>query len=238
MAVAGAAQRLIVALDVPDNDQARALVRGLDGVVTFYKLGLELTLAGGLRELLSEMIPRHRVFLDVKLPGDIPETIRRAVAVAAASGVEMLTLSASADEPTVRAALEGRGSSPTPKLLFVTWLSSMDASDLARAGSTAAFDDYILDRCRRMEAAGCDGAIVSGRTIALVRQAHPKLLIVSPGIRPSGSAADDHKRSATPAEAIAMGADHLVVGRPITRAADPRAAALAILEEIGRAPTA
>src|SRR5687767_8683044 len=141
-----AAGRLIVALDVPTNDEARALVRALDGVVSFYKLGLELTLAGGLRELLSELTPRHRVFLDVKLPGDIPETIRRSVSVASSLGVELLTLSASADEPTVRAALEGRGKAGSPKLLFVTFLSSMGETEFHRLGGEGGFDDYILKR--------------------------------------------------------------------------------------------
>ena len=231
-----AAGRLIVALDVPDNDEELALVHGLDGAVSFYKVGLELTLAGGLRELIAELTRcRHRVFLDVKLPGDIPETIRRAVKAAAGLGVDLLTLSASADEATVRAALEGRSGADRPKLLFVTWLSSMDSGDFTRAGGAGGFDAYVLDRCRRMAAAGCDGAIVSGPTIRLVREAHPDLLLVSPGVRPRGAAADDHKRSSTPGEAIAMGSDYLVVGRPITRASDPRGAAMAIIEDIGNA---
>src|SRR5262249_47174861 len=191
----------------------------------FFKVGLELTLAGGLRELLAELIPRHRVFLDVKLPGDIPETIRRSVQAAASLGAELITLSASADETTVQAARAGRGRGATPKLLFVTMLSSMDAGDFSRAGGEGGFDDFLLGRCRRMVAAGCEGAIVSGATIGTVRSAFPDLLIVSPGVRPRGAAADDHKRSATPGEAIAMGSDYLVVGRPITRAADPRRAA-------------
>jgi orotidine-5'-phosphate decarboxylase len=230
-----AAGRLIVALDVPGNEEALALVRELEGTVSFFKVGLELTLAGGLRELMTEIVRRHRVFLDVKLPGDIPETIRRAVKAASSLGVELLTLSASADETTVRAAREGRGDAAGPKLLFVTWLSSMDAGDFARGGGSGGFDAYILDRCRRMVAAGCDGAIVSGPTIRLVREAHPDLLIVSPGVRPRGAAPDDHKRSATPEEAISMGADYLVVGRPITQAADRRAAASGIIEDIGKA---
>lgn len=231
----GAAGRLIVALDVPGNDEALALVRELEGTVSFFKVGLELTLAGGLRELLAEITRRHRVFLDVKLPGDIPETIRRAVKVASSMGVELLTLSASADETTVQAAREGRGSAGRPKLLFVTFLSSMDGGDFSRAGGSGGFDAYVLDRCRRMVDAGCDGAIVSGPTIRLVRESHPDLLIVSPGVRPRGAATDDHKRSATPGEAIAMGSDFLVVGRPITRASDPRGAAAAIIEDIGKA---
>jgi orotidine-5'-phosphate decarboxylase len=231
-----AAGRLIVALDVPGNDEALALVRELDGVVSYYKVGLELTLAGGLRELITELARRrHRVFLDVKLPGDIPETIRRAVQAASALGVDLLTLSASADETTVRAARQGRGDAERPRLLFVTWLSSMDGGDFARAGGTGGFDAYVLDRCQRMKAAGCDGGIVSGPTIRLVREAHPDLLLVSPGVRPHGAAADDHKRSSTPGEAIAMGSDYLVVGRPITRASDPRGAAKAIIEDIGNA---
>jgi orotidine-5'-phosphate decarboxylase len=229
------AGRLIVALDVPGNDEALALVRELEGTVSFFKVGLELTLAGGLRELLAEITRRHRVFLDVKLPGDIPETIRRAVKVASSLGVELLTLSASADEATVRAAREGRGDADRPKLLFVTWLSSMDSGDFAREGGAGGFEAAMLDRCRRMVGAGCDGAIVSGPLIRLVRDAHPGLLIVSPGVRPRGAASDDHKRSATPEEAIAMGSDYLVVGRPITKAPDRRAAAAAIIEDIGKA---
>lgn len=232
-----AAERLIVALDVPDAGEARAIVAELEGVVGFYKVGLELLMSGGIHELLVSIGREHRLFADLKLAGDIPETVRRVVGLAAARGVRFLTLSASSDETTVAAAVSGRAGGELPRLLFVSFLSSMDRKDFASitGGQESEFEPWLLARAERMLRAGCDGFIASGRLIGLLRARHPGAVIVSPGIRPKGSPTDDHKRSATPAEAIGMGADYLVVGRPITRAPDRKAAAAAIIAEIGEA---
>src|SRR6185312_2674411 len=142
---------------------------------------------------------------------------------------------------TAKAAAEGRGTSPRPKFLQVTYLSSWDLNDLREqlnpGGGEAAFDfdEHVVMRARKILEAGCDGVIASGSSVARLRAAYPQILIVTPGIRPSGAATDDHKRSLTPAEAIRAGADHLVVGRPIRTADDPRGTAKRIQEEIAAA---
>lgn len=229
--------RLIFALDVPDKDEARRLVKELDGVVSFHKIGLELLMSGGFDELLRDLVLRGKVFVDLKLPGDIPETVRRAVRQCATRGVTFLTLSSSADERTIRDAVAGRGGASDPRLLFVTYLSSRDATDHAaiEGGPEGGFDDFVAARASRALHAGCDGLIASGASIGRLRKLHPGTIIVSPGIRPSGASSDDHKRLATPAEAIRMGADYLVVGRPIRDASDRRGAAKKIIEEIDEA---
>jgi orotidine-5'-phosphate decarboxylase len=231
-----AKDRLIVALDVPTPDEAYTLVRELEGVVSFYKVGLELLMGGGMREILTTLIKQHQVFVDLKLPGDISETIRRVVNLAATLGVRFLTLSASADEATVRAAVEGRGASDYPRLLFVSYLSGLDSTDFAQmTGSTESnFEQHLLARSDKAIKAGCDGLIASGTAIRLLRDRHPGAIIVSPAIRMPGEPSDDHKRLSTPEEAMKMGADYLVVGRPIRNAPDRRGAALRFIEEIER----
>jgi orotidine-5'-phosphate decarboxylase len=216
--------KLIVALDVPSCGDARALIDRLGGTVTFYKVGLELLFVGGL-ELAKELKGEgKRVFLDMKLL-DIGNTVERAVATAAALGVDFLTIHGH-DRKTLDAAVKGRGTSGL-KLLAVTVLTSLDQNDLKEQGSTFAPADLVLHRAKLAHAAGFDGVIASGQEAAAVRAATAQdFLIVTPGIRLPGGDAGDQTRVATPATAIKDGANHLVVGRPITQASDPHAAAL------------
>jgi len=233
-----AGERLIVALDVPSRAEAEKLVASLEGVVSFFKVGLLLLMAGEMDDLLGHLLKSGKVFLDLKLPNDIPETVRSAVELAAARGVSFLTLSNSVTRPTIEAAVAGRAGSTRPELLFVPLVSSMGPEDLAASGEKLALERFISARARAALEAGCDGLIASGVAIAQLRREHRDVLIVSPGIRPSGFGADDHKRLTTPAEAIAMGADYLVVGRPITKppaGRAPRDVARSIIEEIGEA---
>jgi orotidine-5'-phosphate decarboxylase len=228
--------RLIVALDAPDRRAALEIVEDLAGVVSFFKVGLELTLASGLEELIPLL--DARVFVDLKLPNDIPETVRRTVAVAAGLGARMLTLSASAAQPTIAAALAGRGAAEYPKLLFVPLLSSQDERDVGATADSTDLDRFLLDTARRGLDAGCDGLIASGPAIALFRTHFPHAVIVSPGIRLAGAATHDHKRSTTPGAAIRAGADYIVVGRPIRDAGSRvarRAMAQTIIDEIALA---
>lgn len=229
MSVPTGKERLIMALDVPTEDDALRLVDRLAGEVRFFKIGLELAAAGAVRTLLERFAGDLEVFLDLKLPNDIPTTVARAAAVAADSGVRFLTLSGSATERTIEAAVEGRGGRPDPQLLIVPLLSSQDTSDIDGGD----VDGYIVERSGWALGAGCDGVIVSGTAIEGVRAAHGDAIpIVSPGIRPSTAGADDHKRAASPASAIGMGSDYLVVGRPIRDADDPAEAARAIAAEM------
>lgn len=228
-------ERLIFALDVPTSEEALGLVGQLDGLVSFFKVGLELLMGGGLVELLSHLNGK-RVFVDLKLPDDIPETIRRTVARSAALHVDFLTLSGSVMPATIAAALDGRGPSARPKLLYVPLLSSQEQTGPPSATSLERdTESGPLRRARAALAAGCDGLIASGGMIELFSQLRPKPLLVSPGVRPAGKPTDEHKRSATPAQAIRMGADYLVVGRPIRDAGgkeERRRMARAIVDEI------
>jgi orotidine-5'-phosphate decarboxylase len=233
-------ERVIVALDVPSASDALGLVEKLGDLVSFYKVGLELLMAGGIDGLLRTLATTKKVFVDFKLPDDIPATVRAAVRVASGLGVEFLTLSHSASQATIRAALEGRGEKRAPalpKLLFVPVLSSVDRGDFARATGRAAseFGDDVVRRSVEAKSAGVDGFIVSGEEIRLLRERFPTAPLVSPGIRPSWAASDDHKRACTPSEAIRWGADFIVVGRPIRQASSPRDAAQRIVDEIADA---
>jgi orotidine-5'-phosphate decarboxylase len=229
--------RLIVALDVPSVDEAMRLVDELGDLVYFYKVGLELLMTGGFEPLLRELVKGKKVFVDLKLPNDIPETIRRAVSVAASIGVTFLTLSASATPETLVSAVDGRGTSSSPKLLVVPFLSSQSREEYTRLRGLDAsqFEEALRLETRAAVGYKMDGFIVSGPEIALLRGWYPDAVLVSPGIRLAGSKTDDHKRSCTPAEAIELGADHIVVGRPIRNATDRRAAAKRILDEIAGA---
>jgi len=221
--------RLIIALDMPDALRALALVDRLDDAVSFYKIGLGMLTGGGLAlagELKAER--GKRVFLDLKL-FDIGATVEAAVRGIAAWEPDFLTVHG--DPHVVRAAVEGRGARPV-KILAVTVLTSLDRADLDAAliapGSLA---DLVVERADRAFAAGADGVIASPQEAAAIR-ALPEArgrLIVTPGVRPAGASADDQKRITTPAAAIAAGADHVVVGRPVHQADDPRAAVQAIL---------
>jgi orotidine-5'-phosphate decarboxylase len=239
----GPEHRLILALDGVDGvADALRLVDDVEGIVSFHKIGWEMFLAGHWLELVRELASRRaRVFVDLKLPGDIGATIESAVKrVCEHPIVELFTLSAGVPRQTFEAALRARGASGRPRFLAVPYLSSLDASDLGEmAGAPgASLHEFIVERSRVALDAGCDGLIASGDAIALLRARFPRTLLVSPGIRPRGSAKDDHKRSTTPAEAIRMGADYLVVGRPIRSRAtreERRAAAREIVADIASA---
>lgn len=226
--------RLIVALDPPLVPHALAgeeLADRIGEAAVFYKIGLGMLTTGGLALAIELKDKGKRIFLDLKL-FDISATIEAAVRGVAQFELDFLTVHG--DPHVVRAAVAGRGSAPT-RILAVTILTSLDRGDLdASLLIPGAPADLVTERARRALAAGADGVIASPREAAAIRalpEAKDKL-IVTPGVRPSGSAANDQKRVATPAEAIAAGADHIVVGRPITAAADPAAAARAVLAEI------
>lgn len=224
--------RLIVALDVPTVEAARALVARLGGAVTFYKIGLQLQYAGGI-DLARELKNRGKnIFLDSKLL-DIDQTVTGATANIARLGLDFLTIHGHA--PTLRAAVKGRGDNGL-KLLAVTVLTSMGSADMAELGSRFSVEELVLRRAQAALDSGCDGVIASGQEARRIRGlASDRLLIVTPGIRSEGVAADDQKRAATPSEAIAAGADYLVVGRQILRSGNPGAEAEAVLRQIERA---
>jgi orotidine-5'-phosphate decarboxylase len=223
-----AREKLIVALDYWDINDAIGLVETLGEEVSFYKIGLGLQLGGG-EGLAKNLIAQgKRVFLDYKY-FDIEETIRTAVRRAADFGVDFLTVHGVSG--ILRAAVEGRGGSHM-KLLCVTVLTSMDAADVKEMGFPCNVEELVLARARKALDAGFDGVIASPREAA---ETGGKLLVVTPGIRPQNSSTDDQKRVATPGAAIRDGADYLVVGRPITKAPDPRQAARDIVAEMAAA---
>lgn len=222
--------KLIVALDVPTAREAREIVARLGDAVTFYKVGHELLFSGGLDLARALKGDGKRVFLDMKLL-DIGNTMERSVANAATMGVDFLTIHGH-DSKSVRAAVSGRGGSPL-KILAVTVLTNLSAEDVSEQGSRMTPAELVLHRAALTEAAGADGVIASGQEAAALRaQSGSGFLIVTPGIRPAGGAAGDQTRVMTPEAAIRAGADHIVVGRPITQAADARAAALNILNSL------
>ena len=228
--MARARDRLIVALDVPGVEQARALIDALQDSVGVYKIGLELLFSGGLL-LASELASRgHRVFIDAKLL-DIEATVERATAAIARTGAEFLTVHA-LDCKTLDAAVRGRAGTKL-KLLGVTVLTNLDRDDLKEQGISRDAQELAIYRAMLAQEARFDGVVASGQDAAALRQAlGPTMLIVTPGIRPEGNARNDQTRIVTPATAITAGADYLVVGRPITAAPDPRKAAEAIVAEI------
>ena len=221
--------RIIVALDLKDVAAARAMVATLGEDATFYKIGYELAFVGGL-DLARELIAAgKKVFIDLKLH-DIPNTIEKGVGQIAKLGASFLTVHAYPQ--TLAAAAKGAAGS-TLGILGVSVMTSMDDGDLARAGYGMGVSDLIARRAKQTYEAGCKGLICSAGDIANVRATVGHgLTIITPGIRPAGSDIGDQKRVMTPGEAIKAGADHLVIGRQITGAADPRAAMKAILAEI------
>jgi orotidine-5'-phosphate decarboxylase len=225
------AERLIVALDVPTAEEARALVERLGDAVSFYKVGLELFSAPGCFELVAWLSGRgHKVFADLKLH-DIPETVRRAVANLRGRGASFLTVHG--HRSVMQAAAQEKGSL---KILAVTVLTSFDQRDLEEVGSAKSIDELVLARARGALETGCDGVIASGLEAARLKaEFGQRLLVVTPGIRPmENRATDDQKRTVDVAQAFAAGADYIVVGRPIREAADPRATAQAIQQTIAR----
>jgi orotidine-5'-phosphate decarboxylase len=227
-----AREKLIVALDYWNIEDARKLVRDLGEEVSFYKVGLGLQLVGGnefARELIAE---GKRVFLDYKYY-DIAETVQRAVAQAAELKITFLTVHGVAS--IMKAAVAGRGNSDM-KILGVTVLTSMDAEDIKEMGFECSVEDLVVARAKRALEVGVDGVVASALEVAELRkQTSNKLMIVSPGIRPSGGARHDQKRVATPSEAMRAGADYLVLGRPIYAADNPKTAAQAIIQEMADA---
>jgi orotidine-5'-phosphate decarboxylase len=234
-----AMDRLIVALDYPSADAALRLVDQLDGACRWFKVGMELYYAAG-NAVIKRLLDRNqKVFLDLKLH-DIPNTVAGAVRSVGGTGASLLTIHAGGGERMMRAAAESAALPGGPELLAVTVLTSMDAAELAGvgvSGDTGAgsmVQGQVLRLARLAQAAGITGLVCSAEEVAAVREVMgPEARLVVPGIRPaSGKGKDDQRRTATPAEAIARGASMLVVGRPITAAADPRAAVEQILAEI------
>ena len=225
--------RLIVPLDVPTLAEARALVEALGETVSFYKVGLELFATGGGMTLAQELKAQGKqVFLDWKLH-DIGTTVQRSAAVLADTGCDFLTVHA---EPQVlKAAVQGRGRSNL-KILGVTVLTSLTDADLVEMGFQESARQLVERRIHHAIASGADGVIASPHEAELARKLGGKdFLVVTPGVRPDWSAKNDQARAATPADALRAGASHLVCGRPITAANDPREAALRVAGEMAGA---
>jgi len=231
--------KLIVALDLPSGNAATRMAERLHGHAGMFKVGSELFTAEGPVPVRYLVTTGHRVFLDLKFH-DIPNTVRAAAREAAELGVSMVNVHASGGRKMMEAALEGArsagiggGDEARPKVLAVTILTSLESQDLEELGISGAPVEAVLRLARLAQCAGLDGVVASPREISAIRQAcGPGFLIVTPGIRPASAATNDQARIATPASAIAAGADYLVVGRPITGAPDPVAAADAIVAEM------
>ena len=201
--------------------------------MSFFKVGLALQLAPGVEGLIQSLLDaQQKLFLDYKYY-DIPETLTKAVSQAAQRGVTFLTIHGSGS--LIRAAVKGRGES-SMKLFTVTVLTSWDKSDLLEMGySNHTVEEIVVFRAKMAVEAGCDGVIASGREAKAIKDISDKLLVITPGIRPDGAREDDQKRRTTPRDAILAGADYLVIGRPITEAADPIDATEKILAEMQEA---
>lgn len=223
-------ERLIVALDLSSVEEAKAMVARLGETVSFYKIGYQLAFAGGLAYAPVLADAGKRLFLDLKLH-DIGNTVAEGVKSAARLGAGFLTVHAYPQ--TMKAAVEAREGNL--RILAVTVLTSYNEADLAAAGYGATVAELVAKRATQARDIGVDGLVCAATEAARVRSiVGRKLELVTPGIRPAGAGADDQKRIMTPAAAIAAGADYLVVGRPIIAAADPQAAAQAIIEEIAQ----
>ncbi len=224
-------ERLIVALDVPSVEAAQALVARLGDAVSFYKIGYQLAFAGGIAYAHSLIDAGNQVFVDLKLH-DIGNTVAQGVKSVARLGATFLTVHAYPQ--TMQAAVQAREGNL--RILAVTVLTSFDDADLKAAGYAATVAELVARRAAQAREIGVDGVVCSPEEAANLRAiVGDKLCLVTPGIRPAGADIGDQKRIATPAAAIAAGADYLVVGRPIIAAADPKAAAEAIVEEITQA---
>ena len=225
MTAAARRERLIVALDVRNAEEAKLLVERLGPAACFYKVGLELFMAGGYFELIEWLVKRgNKVFADLKM-FDIPETVARAVANLRGRGITFATVHG--NQAMMQAAAAEKGE---VKVLAVTVLTSLDRGDLDDLGFSCDVERLVLSRARRAMEAGCDGVISSGlEAQRLKSEFRQRLLVVTPGIRPvENKPADDQKRTVDVAQAFASGADYIVVGRPIRQAADPRTAAESI----------
>lgn len=224
--------RLIVALDVPSIEMALSLITKLGRSVSFYKIGYQLGYAGGLQFAHQLIDDGKQVFLDFKLH-DIGNTVEKGVESVARMGASFLTVHAYPQ--TMQAAVKGKGMSKL-KILAVTVLTSYDDNDLDKAGYRMKVGDLAAMRAQQAREFGIDGLVCSPEEASNLRKiVGGEMALVTPGIRPAGSATGDQKRVMTPTKAIAAGADYLVVGRPITEAVDPKAAAEMIVNEIAQA---
>jgi len=227
-----AKDKLIVALDFPDASQALQLVDRLEDSCRWFKVGLELYLAAGNQVVETLKKRGFSVFLDLKLH-DIPNTVAGAVRSVASLGADLLTVHAGGGPIMLAAAAEAATASQTaPRLLAVTVLTSMDAAQLTAIGISSSPAEQALRLAQVAHAAGISGLVCSPEEAAQMRRALPDAILVTPGIRPAGAEVGDQKRIATPAAALAAGANYLVVGRPITQAAKPSAAVARILQEM------
>ena len=224
--------RLIVALDFPSQPKALALVAALGDSVSFYKIGLELYTAAGPAVVRAVTASGAQVFLDLKLH-DIPNTVAKAVTAGGQLGVKLLTLHLSGGRAMLEAAVKARP--PGLSLLGVTVLTSATEETLRETGITDGVSEQVLRLGQLGKDTGVDGLITSPQEVTDLRQhLGDDLLLVTPGVRPAWASADDQKRFTTPAEAVAAGADYLVIGRPITAAADPREAVEKIVAELAQ----
>ncbi len=226
-------ERLIVALDFSDPGQARNLVEQLKPTGVSFKIGLELYMAGG-PDLVGDLAARHNIFLDLKFH-DIPNTVAAAVRSAASLGVSMINLHAAGGRKMITAARDAVESlDRRPILLAVTVLTSMGDQEMHETGCPGSTAERVLQLAGLVSECGLDGVVCSPLEIAEIKaKVSPPLITVTPGIRPAGDAQDDQFRVGAPAEAIRSGGDYLVVGRPVTRAAEPLSAARRILTEMG-----
>jgi orotidine-5'-phosphate decarboxylase len=233
--VAQARDHLIVALDVPEISDAERVVEELGENVTFYKVGLHLFRKGLIDFIENKLIrAEKKVFLDFKNV-DIGETMRSMVSGVSSLGIEFLTVMGTTS--TIKAAKAGREGRYNPKILVVTLLTDHTKEDMMREYNTPenmSVEDFVSQRARIAEVAGADGVISSPLEVAAIRRAVPRpdFLIVTPGVRPRGISTDDQRRTATPSDAIAAGANYLVIGRPIVKAIDRVAASRSILDEM------
>src|SRR5579862_5552255 len=225
-------QRLIVALDVSTAAAAQKIVAAVGDSALTYKVGLQLYTAEGPQVVRDLVASRRRVFLDLKYH-DIPNTVGAAVTESAKLGVDMLTVHAAGSDKMLRAAVEAAKTRSDLIVLAVTVLTSLDANDLGKTGVQGTVEDSVVRLATVALANGCQGVVTSAREASTLRsELGNDFAIVTPGVRPAGTSVGDQVRVVTPAEAIAAGASHIVVGRPITEAADPAAEARAILGQI------
>ena len=231
-------ERLIVALDVSSAKEAQKIVSSLGDAVQIYKVGMQLYTAEGPQIIRDLVASGRRVFLDLKYH-DIPNTVAAAVREAVQLGVSMLTVHAAGGTKMLHAAVEAaRTRDPGPQILAVTVLTSMDDQDLNETGVHGPVVDQVVWLASLALEAGCAGVVSSAREVKTLRaKLGSDFLAVTPGVRPAGAAHGDQARVTTPAEAIAAGATHIVVGRPISAAANPAAEAAKILQEMGTQPS-
>ena len=222
--------RIIIALDVPSIDQARAIIDDLGDVPVLYKIGFQLISIGGFDLARTLIAEGKQVFLDLKFH-DIGNTVEKGVASVCSLGARFLTVHAEPD--VLRGAVAGRGDDPNLKILAVTVLTSLSQESLSQMGITTKIADLVLRRAEMAVKAGADGVVASAREAKAIRQRFgDDLVIVTPGIRPVGSAQDDQARIVTPRQALDNGADYLVIGRPIVAASSRKQALAHILQDM------